>query len=311
MLEELRRYNTIGDLAGIIYFSQIVLFEKKVQKTSVQKLCGLQNNISLNIGAAIAYYKYADLIIEEDSYFCVTELGKELADSQDFAQDFCKICFERVIRDGLLDLDAVHYSKSSNTYYIEKFGFSVSAALFRNILIQYKALREDSCVLNISTEYESLFVSIQKKMRMKKSLEKLKEQLGQQEIQGEKAELFAVEFEKRRLSDSVKSDTIKRISAIDVSAGYDIVSYNSAVSLEYDRFIEVKSYQVNLHFYWSKNEIDIAKLFGNKYFLYLVDVTRLNDDGYEPEIICNPAADILVSEQWIMSPTSFLVMPTE
>ena len=42
------------------------------------------------------------------------------------------------IRDGLLNLDAVHYSRSENQYCIERFGISVSAALFRNILIQYQ-----------------------------------------------------------------------------------------------------------------------------------------------------------------------------
>ena len=59
---------------------------------------------------------------------------------------------------------------------------------------------------------------------MKKSLDKLKLQLEQQERQGELAELFVLEYEKKRITNSTVNEKIKRISIIDVAAGYDIVS---------------------------------------------------------------------------------------
>lgn len=37
----------------------------------------------------------------------------------------------------------------------------------------------------------------------------------------------------------------------------------------------------------------------------------MTDEKYVPDIICNPAEEIIVSEKWIMNPTSFIVMPTE
>ena len=101
------------------------------------------------------------------------------------------------------------------------------------------------------------------------------------------------------------------ISIIDVAAGYDIVSYNNDEAIEHDRFIEVKSYVGSPHFYWSNNEIETAKLYGNKYYIYLIDASKMTDEKYVPDIICNPAEEIIASEKWIMNPTSFIVMPTE
>lgn len=311
MLEELRRYNTIGDIAGIRYFTGIVLSGAKIQKSALQKLCDLQNNIRLNLKAAIMYYKYMDLIVEKESWLYVTEAGQTLSKTTDFDTDFCKLCLKKIISDGLIDMEAVRYSRVTNVYYIERFGFSVSAALFRNILIQYKALCECSGGLQISSKYEPLFGELQKKTRVKKSLEKLKLQLEQQEKQGEMAELFVLEYEKKRISNAILNKKIKRVSVIDVAAGYDIVSYDSDEAVGYDRFIEVKSYVGSPHFYWSSNEIETAKLYGNKYYIYLVDVSKIADEKYVPDIICNPEEEIIESEKWILNPTSFIVMPTE
>lgn len=57
-----------------------------------------------------------------------------------------------------------------------------------------------------------------------------------------------------------------------MGAGYDILSFNSATSLSYDRFIEVKSFHGKPHFYWSSNEKNTSELWGDKYYLYLVDL---------------------------------------
>ena len=58
---------------------------------------------------------------------------------------------------------------------------------------------------------------------------------------------------------------VRRISEVDVTAGYDIISYNSIKSKETDRFIEVKA-RSSSGFYWSKNEYETAKLKGEPYY---------------------------------------------
>lgn len=311
MQEELRRYNNIGDIAGIAYFAKQVLGDSRVQKSSVQKLCGLQNDIRLNFSAAVAFFKYLQLIEEKVGYLYPTDYAAEIRSAEDFNKALCTACLVQISKDGFLDTEAIHYNKERRAYVIERYGFSVSAALFRNILIQYKVLKESGGELVLNPEYEAVFAEYKRKQGAKKSLEQLKKQLEQQELQGEIAELFVMEYERQRFSVSDKKDSIKRISLIDVAAGYDILSYEREASLEYDRFIEVKSFSGNAHFYWSENEIETAKLYEDNYYIYLIDASLVNTQGYEPVIIKNPAKAILGSESWIMSPTSYLVIPTE
>ena len=160
-------------------------------------------------------------------------------------------------------------------------------------------------------EYEEVFEKCKRKQKTKKSLEQLKKQLEQQEIQGEMAELFVVEYERRRLSAAKIKNDIKRISVIDVAAGYDILSYENEFSQEYDRLIEVKSYAGNPHFHWSQNEIETAELYEDRYYIYLIDILKIDKLNYEPTIIKIPAKNIWKNDSWIMTPTSYLVIPTE
>lgn len=311
MLEELRRFNTIGDIAGISYFSKQVLGKSRVLKSSIQKLCLLQNDIQLNFGAAVSFFKYLDLIEEKSCYLYPTEKSVDLLSTEDLNRKLCEICLIQIIRDGLLDIEAVHYKKEQKSYVIERSGFSISAALFRNILIQYKVLCEHNRELLLNPDYEKVLAEYMRKEGSKKTLESLKNQLELQDALGEAAEVFVVEYERKRLSSSNNAALIKRISEIDVTAGYDILSFNNTASADFDRFIEVKSFQGAEHFYWSRNEIEKAKLYEDKYFLYLVDSSKVETPGYEPHIICNPANSIMKSECWIMKPTSYYVTSTE
>ncbi|MED1919450.1 DUF3883 domain-containing protein [Bacillus thuringiensis] len=122
------------------------------------------------------------------------------------------------------------------------------------------------------------------------TLEELQAILQQQVEAGQRAEEFALIFEKKRLRQLglvSESDRVKCISDKLVNAGYDIVSFSISAQ-EPNRFIEVKSVGPNLAFYWSRHELEVAKVLGNQYFLYLVDLT----DPIEPfvNIIENPYA---------------------
>lgn len=141
------------------------------------------------------------------------------------------------------------------------------------------------------------------KKRKAMSLEQLKKRLENNELAGEKAELFALEYEHRRLGPE-GGTKVKRISDIDVSAGYDIVSVNTPDSLKTNRFIEVKAIS-EAGFFWSKNEYEVAKLLATDYYLYLIDLTKIYDDNYEPEIINNPAQQITENSLWLIEPQSY------
>ncbi len=110
--------------------------------------------------------------------------------------------------------------------------------------------------------------------KISRSEEQLYDILKSQRATGEIAEQLTVEYEQRRLlRDGFKdlSLAVQRISKEDVFAGYDIISYNGKKStLEHDRFIEVKGTSgSDPIFYWSKNEIEVARSKGKQYWIYL------------------------------------------
>ncbi len=69
-----------------------------------------------------------------------------------------------------------------------------------------------------------------------------------------------------------ESKFVKKISDLNVSAGYDILSFDAkSLDLKYDRFIEAKGSSNNLiSFEWSNNEMRKAKNLGQKYWIYFL-----------------------------------------
>ena len=159
----------------------------------------------------------------------------------------------------------------------------------------------------VNTHYEQLLSTFNKQNKKLIGLNQLKDMLEKKNQAGEKAEKIALAFEKKRIKNVLLNARIRTISDIDVCAGYDIVSFNSDESVEYDRFIEVKAISGHETFYWSLNELEIAKLKGQQYFLYLVDLKKAQNDGYCPILICNPANIIFYSDNWVVEPQTYLV----
>jgi len=315
MQEDLRRSNTIGDSRGILYFAGIVLKSDQILRNSARQICSFVDGIRINFNGAVAFFEYLGFIEVSFDTLRPTEDGKKLYSllGDGFEEALCEACLNKVTADGIIDISALHFDAFKGRYYIQRHGFPIVAAVFRNVLIQLMALKElqdGSGSLEISEQYETIFIKIQKSARRKISLETLKKQLELQEIQGETAEVFVVGYEKTRLCSTVLADKVKRISGIDVTAGYDIVSYEDDASVQYDRFIEVKSFLGKPHFYWSKNEIEVATLYGEKYYLYLIDAEKATEVGYIPIIIQNPAKAVIESDSWLMQPTSYLALPT-
>ena len=122
------------------------------------------------------------------------------------------------------------------------------------------------------------------------SQEQLLVRLEQQRIRGEMAEEVMVSFEKHRLI-SLGHDTlaskVRRISKDDVSAGFDIISFEPDGT---PRFIEVKSSTGSrLNFEWSTGERYKAKQEQMRYFIYFVPLSySLPKMQIEPILIENP-----------------------
>ncbi len=109
-------------------------------------------------------------------------------------------------------------------------------------------------------------------------------------------EEFVLKYENSLLDSSRKAEWV---AMYDCSAGYDILSYYSYDSITFDKYIEVKTYSgSHPSFYWTKNEIREAKIKGEKYFLYLVNINKISDEKYIPYIINNPINNVLNNDNW-------------
>jgi hypothetical protein len=115
---------------------------------------------------------------------------------------------------------------------------------------------------------------------------------------GRAAELLAVEWERARLRAAgahAQATLVRRISEWNVSAGYDIDSFDDASGYAPDRFIEVKaSSSKGLRFFWTRNEYLTARRLGSAYFIYYIAAfqPRLGLTNFSPRIIKDPAATL-------------------
>lgn len=139
------------------------------------------------------------------------------------------------------------------------------------------------------------------------SYEMLQNRLAIQTRLGDEAEFYVLRLEQSKFADHPLHDRIKIISKIDVAAGYDIVSLKDSESKSVDNFIEVKSFSRNHRFYWSQNEISVAKIKGDDYCLCLVDRSRISETEYKPTIIQNPYKTIFENDEFIKFPESYQI----
>lgn len=243
-----------------------------------------------------------------DSRFieCTAILREKYRAGEDVFRDwFIDRFIEFALDNSIIDTDTITYSIDDNAFIMSATTIKPKQhACYRNILTDYGAitLLNDARYLVKEKLYKA--IKIHKRHR-EISENQLLLRLEEQRLQGERGEIFILEFEKSRITDPELQPNIQRISIIDASAGYDIVSYESNESSRIDRFIEVKTYKGNMHFHWSKNEIETAKLMGDSYFLYLIDEGCINKENYEPVIIQNPAKEIIDSLKWKKTPDSY------
>ncbi|MGA2180969.1 MAG: DUF3883 domain-containing protein [Verrucomicrobiota bacterium] len=113
-----------------------------------------------------------------------------------------------------------------------------------------------------------------------------------------------MKFESARLRDCPGlTKRIKHVASENVGAGYDILSFTKMANRGgfSDRLIEVKAVSpIDFRFYWSRNEIETARIHGQNYFLYLVPVSKNGFDMQKLKIIQNPFKKVYLDcESWL------------
>lgn len=184
-----------------------------------------------------------------------------------------------------------------------------------NLLIFLDVIQFDNRVLSIKPNYVALVRNILA-LSGGLSQEELDEALQVQKDLGNQGEDAVLRFEKRRLERlgrNAEAPRVRKISQLNVTAGYDIESFNGdKPSVDHDRFIEVKSSAgPEIRFFWSDNQFKIAQSLREHYWIYFL---RSFESGKHEEItpimIQDPANQINESENFVMAPKKYLVICT-
>ena len=182
--------------------------------------------------------------------------------------------------------------------------FNYQTSDMRNFLISLGIIK------NENDEYIILNNEILDKIKkQKKSPLKLKEELRSKEQLGLDAEKLVYENEVSKVKKIDKTLKVIHIALEDVSAGYDIQSYNENREKIY---IEVKAVsKTNYQFHLSPNEYNISKIYNHNYYLYLlpVDLSNSKKFDYDKILMINNIKDNLIdnSNIWKTENDGFLI----
>lgn len=261
----------------LLEFAKIISFEESTQELKLS-------------------YDYRNILLSEQ--FCQQKLLeaflKELNEDEEFHSIFLNSHFD------YLELKSVVIDRSA---------FPLQYSNLRRLLIDFSFLVPHPTIsgkFTISTKWKKHFdLNITPKVRKILGNEELKRKIEQQELNGEEAEKFVLNFEKKRTEEK---DGVQWIAPYDSSAGFDVLSFHSRESDSY-RYIEVKSYSGDSpYFYWTKNEINVAGRHAENYFIYLVNRDEMNNVGYVPRMISNPVKNILENgEEWQKSVDKYFI----
>ena len=281
MLTELKRCNSIGNINGILFLVSIMARKDKISRDEIRNRCALENNVAVNCPGAVAFFEYLRLVDSTSDTVMPLPGLSTLAEQDNNAviNQLVVMSINRLVEDGIFDKDAAGFDAEKGHLTIKRSAFPLAYAAIRNFLIMAGALdREENGEICVAENYESDWTERLCSRKKKFTLEQLLKQQEDQSRRGLEAEEFVLELERKRLPKMAYK--IKRISDFDVSAGYDIVSYENNGTEHYDRFIEVKCYIGSPHFFWSENETDVARIKSDKYILCLVDYERMKEPGY-------------------------------
>lgn len=309
MLKELRRYRNFGTPN---YFFELLSTLKENQEanytiTDIEKLfynrvidgrSVFDGCLDLAIRTEILLNENNFLLINNtvvDSLNSISQmkdkfieyLFKALKDDDEFHKIFCS---------DYLSHDIIYKSLQINNS-----AFGLKYSNFKQLLIDFEAIKtHPTTELNnfiINNRYKKLFdKTVLPEIKQRKiGIEDFRKAMEQQQIYGEEAEKFVLNFEFIRLKEQKKIDWVAEYI---INEGYDIASYNQVSDLFPNRFIEVKSYEGEKpYFFWSRNEYSVARRKKKEYWLYLINRLEMNKTNYVPLMIQDPIEVILEDNQ--------------
>lgn len=260
MLEELKNLNIQAGKEDLLFFIQNIIGVQQLTIDDIEILCDhAQGNYRIFAKHLLKYCEAFGWIKNENLITLESALKDVIQDSSRLNKYLVKDTIINLFNANILNLEMFFYNVGKSRIIFRNERFSLKYSSIRNMLISQGFFEiernERITVFYVACEYE---VMLSKYMRGKKkniSLEQLQRKLEKNALAGEKAEEFVLKYEQRRLGQPI-SERVKIISSLDVSAGYDIASFESNKSKECDRLIEVKAVTKDMGFFWSSNEYE-------------------------------------------------------
>ena len=319
---ELNEFNRI---VGAV--DELCLEESGCEISSIINLCS-----SVTFGGRpsnhrkiIRLTQFAGLISLDELAYIITELGKEfLQYNQRFSYEITDtqkaFIAERLILNGPWQSRArgffqgfdPNHSKVTFEFDTLNKELPIRHASIQHLLKHLNVIREDEGVLYVEPQYVAIIVEIRADVE-KTSLHDLEAALEANRRIGDIAEDAVVQYEKERLQNigrNLEATLVRKISILDISAGYDIESFDGdKPSFAYDRFIEVKGSQNDeMRFYWTANERNVAERLGEKYWIYFVPSVKPDrKDDIKPIIINDPFHRLDEIEGLSIEPSTYLI----
>ena len=310
MLKDLRKYSNFG--TPNFYFELLIALNENIEidwsKSDLEKLfynriidgrCVYDGCIELAI-------KIEVLIIDGDSVSINENLSNFLNSVNQISDKFIEYLFHTLKNDEdfhkIFCSEYLSYDIIYKSLQISNSAFGLKFSNFKQLLIDFGAIKTHPTVeMNsyiINSRYKKLFdkTVLPEIKKRKIGIEEFKKAMELQQIYGEEAEKFVVEFENARLR--FKKD-IDWVAQYIVNEGYDVASYDQIGDSLQNRFIEVKSYDGDVpYFFWSRNEYQVAKRKKEQYWIYLVNRSKMINENYEPIMERNPFETILKNDDW-------------
>lgn len=309
MLDELKKLKYPGRKEDILFLLRNIIGNRVLLPDDLKVLCShAPAGYQLSYDELLSYCK-SFAWISENEFIAVDESLLKYLNSDDALNDEL---ISRTVKDlfeiGIFKADMFSYNVVDCRIIFHNERLPLIYSSIRNVLISqgfFVVDRENhKSVIYINSIYEKLVSRFCKETVRTLTLQQLKEKMENNAIVGAMAEEFVLNYEKQRITNPELLEKIRIISDVDVTAGYDIISYESNQSIHYDRYIEVKAISKN-GFFWSVNEYETAKLKGKQYYLYLIDLAKMNCADYTPLIISDPSNEIMKSDDWLVEAESY------
>lgn len=310
MQEELRRSNSVGNAEGIALLLSLIFEQRITSIDALNHACRFLLLYQLNCRLSL-------LLLEDLGLLCITKNRINVLPEHEIFFDLspierknqlAKITINKLFEKNLLDYKKINIDTVTGVLQFPSKAINFYATVYITFLQAIDCLRKSGSFFVFANdllheEFEKKVVQTKRQI----SQDELLQNLQKQQADGEAGEQFVLRYETSRLSSSCRPP--RYISPIDAGAGYDILSHNDVNSTDYDRYIEVKSFRGQPHFYWSSNEKRVAEVLGENYFLYLVDLSAVEQgrENYVPQIIANPAVN-LCSGDWLIEPDSYRII---